>query len=134
MQCCQHCGAKSWAAVMATSGDAAILVCDGCGQTGLKSVIESNPQPIEIPPPMFSGIPPFAIDIFKSLLTPCETRLERLVKAILSSSLTSGEVRDQEYNARWWVSLARAIEKEMDREELLSKAPPSPIPDAQFAP
>lgn len=145
MQCCQHCGAKSWAPVgknliyhaARPADNAKILICDGCGEWGLKSVIDSSPQPIEFPPsqsPFLQQGPLTLIgDLFKNVMPPAETRLERLVKALLSSSLTRGEIGDQqEYHARSWVSFARAIEKEMDREALLSEAPPPPIADAEF--
>lgn len=144
MQCCQQCGAKSWAPLTSdvlprevSFTDANnVLICDGCGQWGLKSVIESNPQPIEFPPaqlPFLSGAS-LIQDMFKSAMPPPETRLERLVKVIMRAVPcvgASGHESGEAY-AAWAVAISRAIEKEMDREELLSKTPPSQEPDADF--
>lgn len=141
MQACQYCGAKSWAAAGAAALGLGlpcppdnVFICDGCGQWGLKSVIESNPQPIEFPPaqlPFLSGAS-LIQDMFKSAMPPPETRLERLVKVIMRAVPcvgASGHESGEAY-AAWAVAISRAIEKEMDREEPLSKAPQEP--DADF--
>lgn len=150
MQRCQQCGAKSWAPAAGTAlRDIAfqslaampgpkhdlnhIVICDGCGAWGLKSVIDSSPQPIELPPPFSSGPSPFALvaDTFKNMMSAPESRLERLVKVIMRAVpcvSASGHVSGDEY-AAWAVAMSRAIEKEMDREALLAGVPK---PDAEF--
>lgn len=150
MQFCQSCGAKSWGPLSERDADEVVswtdgrkhpradfLKCDNCGIWGLKAVIDSAPQPID-----FRGTPAFRSDwdVFKNMLPVPQSRLERLVKVIMRAVPcvgASGHESGEAY-AAWAVAISRAIEKEMDREELLSKAPPSqaPVqgatPDAEF--
>lgn len=128
MQCCQHCGAKSWAPpkdeslarVPAHELDN-ILICDGCGEWGLKSVIESEQQPIDFRGPHLTAPAPFTavMDVFAKSIPVPETRLERLVKGLMLSPAHAGHPIDSAVI----VKMGRALEAEMDREELLSRAP-----------
>lgn len=147
MKCCQLCGICSWGPLRRDDEEVIPPVvltmmtrdlhltresfkrCDNCGSVGAVALLQDDLKST-FPPGFGSSpdpIPAILAAVMPMFQSKVETRTERLVKAILSTSGRQGSSQSTEEFAAWIVYAVRCIEFELD------KAPPLQ-PDAEFAP
>lgn len=146
MRECQLCGAKSWGPVNAI-GQAALLKsptlwgqdvvfsrflqCDGCNAVASKSIVDKPLPDADFPRNLMADLSSHdpldearrALESLSTRLPESETRLERIVRAIVKSHLFEQDVPDR--LASYMVTLGRSIEAEMDNKCDLVRNPKS---------